>query len=219
MRRNALVGLFVLIAAAVVLWYVWPGSASSPPGQTRVSVGPGQTLGGAVAHGSGSAGAAGGTKRSEARARADQLREQIARHLASAPVAQSSGPAPSLPPSTEPRTPGHLRNNLGGREALVEHLNREFMPLASECIEQAQDRAPQLSGMVGISLETMSDEQHGGVIAAADPAPSNTVADPLLLECIRESALSVSLPPPLTSGREKFEITLRVVPHVDADGP
>ena len=107
---------------------------------------------------------------------------------------------------TDPRPPGNLRDKIGGRPALLERLNRDFMPLASECIEQAQERMPQLAGMLAIGLETLADEQLGAVVDAADPAPGNRIMDPLLLECIRESAFSLSLPPPPGSGREKFEI-------------
>jgi hypothetical protein len=51
------------------------------------------------------------------------------------------------------------------------------------------------------------------VVDAADPAPTNEIADPQLIECIRESAFSMTLPPPPTGGRMKVMITLRI----DAD--
>jgi hypothetical protein len=98
-------------------------------------------------------------------------------------------------------------------------LNQDFMPLASECIEQAQARTPQLKGMLAIGLETIADEELGAVVDLADPAPTNDVLDPLLLECIRESAFSLTLPPPLTSGREKLEITLPIEPAPDTGTP
>jgi hypothetical protein len=73
--------------------------------------------------------------------------------------------------------------------------------------------------MLAIGLETLADEQLGAVVDIADPAPGNKIADPLLLECIRESAFSLSLPPPPGSGREKFEITIPIEPGSDAGAP
>lgn len=64
--------------------------------------------------------------------------------------------------------------------------------------------------MLAISIEIATDEQLGGVIDTAEAAPTNEVSDRGLLECIRETALTVILPPGLTTGREKLEVTLRV---------
>ncbi len=148
------------------------------------------------------------------------MRERIARQLASRQTAPAAdgGSAQAAPPRspTDPRPPGNLRDKIGGREALVARLNEDFMPLAAECIEQAQARTPQLAGMLAIGLETIADEELGAVVEVADPAPTSTVMDPLLLECIRESAFSLTLPPPLTSGREKFELTLPIGPGPNA---
>ena len=225
MRRNALVPLVVLAAIAIALvWYLRRGSSGTPPDAPRAgpasgSTGPAVASGGPVAPGDQPGAAA--RARGEARARRDALRGQIARALASRPAATDPGvgsaPRPRSP--TDPRAPGNLRNNLGGRDALVAYLNEELMPLANECIEQAETRAPQLGGMLAIGLETIADEQLGAVVDVADPTPTNKVLDPLLLECIRESAFSLTLPPPLTSGREKFEITLQVGPQPDAGVP
>jgi hypothetical protein len=224
MRRNALILIVILVViAAGVAWYLARSSADTADG-SRAGAGSGTTgaVGAAPAAGLsqvGRTGAPAGTRSpsalAEARAKRDALREQIARQLASrpAPDAVGSGSAASPRSPTDPRPRGGLRNKLGGRDALVAFINEEFMPLASECIEQAEARSPRLSGMLAIGLETLADEELGAVVEAAEPAPTNNVIDPLLLECIRESALSLTIPPPLTSGREKFELTLPVGPR------
>ncbi len=223
MRRDVLIPLVVLAAlAAGAAWYLRRGSKA--PGEApRAGDASGSPDGAVALPGrTGSAGAAPDAaavkRRGEARARRDALREQIARQLASrpAPPAAGSGSAARPRSPTDPRPPGNLRDNLGGREALVARLNEDFMPLAAECIEEAQARIPQLAGMLAIGLETIADEELGAVVEVAEAAPASTVLDPLLLECIRESALSLTLPPPLTSGREKFELTLPIGP--DAGG-
>lgn len=153
--------------------------------------------------------AAAPASRSDARARRDALRDQIARQLAQRPAPPPHAPTPPAG-ATGDATPGGLRDRTGSRQVLVDQLNRDFMPLASECIEQAQARTPALAGLLAIGVETMADEQVGAVVDVADPAPGNKIEDPLLFECLRESAFSLSLPPPPTGGREKFQLTIPV---------
>ena len=210
--------------AAGGAWYLRGGSSSAVPELPRAGDAAGSAAGSATATGGQRAEGAppeavAATARGEARARRDALRAQIARQLANR-LRAGSGSAPASPRApADPRPPGNLRNNLGGREALVERLNQDFMPLASECIEQAHARTPRLEGMLAIGLETIADEELGAVVEVADPAPTNDVLDPSLLECLRESAFSLTLPPPLTSGREKLEITLPIEPAPDAGAP
>lgn len=157
-------------------------------------------------------------ERGEARAKRDALRAEIARVLASrteTAAAAATNPALTLtqPPRVYP--PGHLSDRIGGRDTLVKYLNHGFMPLAQECIERAQEQAPALKGLLALSLETLSDEQLGAVVDVAEAAPNNEISNADLLECIRETAYSLRLPPPPTQGREKFVLTLPIEPAVD----
>jgi hypothetical protein len=147
--------------------------------------------------------------RKDARAERDALRERIVHALEH--QARPTSSAPPTPTSGLPNAPGNLTNRIGDRrQPLVDYLNDDFMPLAGECIDQAEARDPRLKGMLAISIEIVADEQLGGVIDWAEPAPTNRVSDQELIECIRQSALSVILPAPLITGREQFEITLRI---------
>ena len=232
MRRNVLVPLLVLVLiAAGVAWYLRRGASGmvaevplagdgSASGAAEAPAAAGERGegggGGAVA----ASGAGSADARREARAKRDALREQIARRLANRAAGPGSGPAPPPPRSpTDPRPAGNLVDNIGGRQALVDRLNHDFMPLASECIEQAQERTPRLAGLLVIGFETLADDQLGAVVDVADPTPRNQIADPLLLECLRESALSLSLPPPPASGRDKFDLSIPVEPGSDAGVP
>lgn len=230
MRRAVLVPLLVLVLIAVlVAWYLRSGSSSagdepqvdrggSAAGSSGSARSPASTASGSAAAGSS---AKPPTSRAEARAKRDALRDQIARQLAKREAQAGSGSAAVAPPRspTDPRPPGNLVDQTGSHQAVAERLNRDFMPLASECIEQAQERAPRLSGMLVLGFETMADEQLGAVVDVADPTPRNTVADPLLLECLRESALSLSLPPLPANGRDAFELSIPVEPAGDAGVP
>jgi hypothetical protein len=102
---------------------------------------------------------------------------------------------------------------------LFQAVKQDFVPLARECIEQARARAPQLAGTLALRLEAISDEQLGAVIEAVEPSGNNSVLDPLLLECARESAFSLTLPPTLVTGRKVFEIRMRVGTEPAPDAP
>jgi hypothetical protein len=217
--RWVLIVLLVAIAVGIV-WYLRraPSGAAAGSGAN----GPHAAAPAAAATAVGHAGEApvsqdaAAAPRSDARARRDALREQILRQLAQRPAGGSGAPPPgaaSDPPS------GGLHNRLDDRhQPVVDGLNRDFMPLASECIEQAQQRAPRLTGMIALSLETVADEQLGAVVDVAEPGARNEVADPLLFECLRESAFSLSLPPPPTGGRMKTEITMPIDPPQGSGG-
>lgn len=103
-----------------------------------------------------------------------------------------------------------LTDRIGGRDALVNALNRDFLPLADECIEQARERKPALQGMLTISLELVADPELGAVIDSTEYPAANEVHEDELLDCIRETALATTLPPPPAGGREGFMITLKV---------
>lgn len=98
-------------------------------------------------------------------------------------------------------------------------LNRQFMPLAQDCITRAQKDQPALHGLLALSIETLADEEHGAVVDVAEAAANNEVAQSDLWECIRESAYSLSLPPPPARGREKFMLTLPIDPIGPNDAP
>jgi hypothetical protein len=145
--------------------------------------------------------------RAESRARRDALRTQIVRALEGQPRPPQS-PSPGVAPASKS---GVLKNRLGEeRQPLVDYINEDFMPLASECIDQAEQRSPQLSGMLAIGLEVVADEALGGVIDRAEPTARNQMRDEELIECVRQSALTVVLPAPLITGRENIEVTLRI---------
>jgi len=148
---------------------------------------------------------------SAARVQRDALRAAIEQGLA-----RSTGRGPDATRSSTGAAvaegpqgaPGKLRDRVGGRDALVKALNHQFMPLAQDCIARAQAQRPSLQGMLALALETLADEEHGAVVDIAQAAPNNEIVDADLWECIRESAYSLSLPPPPSRGREAFVLTL-----------
>jgi len=105
---------------------------------------------------------------------------------------------------------GTLRDRIGGRGALLAALNSDFMPLASECVAAALHRDPTTSGMIALGIEVAADAELGAVIERAEPTQRNEVIEAELLTCLRETGLSLILPPQSYDGREAFEITIPV---------
>lgn len=208
----------IVLSIEILVWWLVPstaaiqtaaprsdsaeGGSAALPAHTRVAVDAGRVPA-PSSHDSKSAEAS--------RARHAALKKAIAERKGQ-PAAREAQPLSTHPKPSQPHA-GELKDRVGGRDALVGYLNRDFMPLARECIEQAEKESPQLKGMLAIGVEVATDEQLGGVIETADPAPTNEIADRSLIECIRETTLSVIFPPGLTSGHEKFELTLRVGEH------
>ncbi|HET9622282.1 MAG TPA: hypothetical protein VFP84_13005 [Kofleriaceae bacterium] len=209
----------VVIAAIAIVWWLRRGSPPEPAVQTTGSSVP-------VAAASDPAATAKAAQRARDRVKRDALRAQIVQQLAAHPP--PSAAAGDSPPASSPSSPespasaaagSGMQNKIDpGHQALVDHLNHDFLPLASECIDQARQRTPGLTGTLGLRIETLSDDSHGGIIDDAALAPSNNVIDAELFECVRESAYSLSIPSPLLNGREQFELTLRVGPD-DAGRP
>jgi hypothetical protein len=143
----------------------------------------------------------------------DALRRDIVRALekrgiASAPVDHGGTQRPSTAPADEaPSTGPGLKNHLGGHDELHARLNGDFMPLADECIDQARERRPDLSGMVAIEVELLAERDIGAIVESAEAAPDNAVDDAELVECLQESLLSMSLPGDAVDGREQIMIT------------
>jgi hypothetical protein len=145
--------------------------------------------------------------RTRARAERNAVRERISRALSTAPTPHDQ----QAPPADDPDRPGDLKDRVGGRSALVSHLNREYMPLARDCIQQAQERSPELQGMLTLAIATAADEL-GAVVESAEVPAGSAVQEDGLTECLRESAMTLTFPPPLTAGREQFQLTLRIEP-------
>jgi len=93
---------------------------------------------------------------------------------------------------------------------MLEALHAEFMPLASECIDAARERLPDLEGMVGLALEVASDPELGAVVDEVEISAERSTdsGDEELHTCLRETALSMLLPEPEAGGRFELLITL-----------
>lgn len=146
------------------------------------------------------------------RARRDALHERILdRERFARRVAGDRPGADQDEPDREGDAARSLTNRMGpGHEALAAAINRDFLGLADECIEQATARSPALRGMLAIEVAAVGDEELGAVIEDVGYPEANEIHEPELLECLRETSLSMSLPPPPEGGRTEFMITMPI---------
>jgi hypothetical protein len=160
------------------------------------------------------------------RARRDAMYERIlerqkqhSRHTG-APASPGGADAdPATRRDDDAEADAGMKNRMGPEhEETVQAINRELVPLVDECIELARARnqasAPSArhptTGMLAIAVSAIGDEEVGSVVEAVDFPEDNELSDPDLLECVRESSLAMSLPPPPSGGRTDFMITMRV---------
>ncbi|MEM9454824.1 MAG: hypothetical protein AAGF11_11640 [Myxococcota bacterium] len=142
-----------------------------------------------------------------------------ARERAAEDQRESTGREPA--PATERREPagddggpaaGSLVDRTGNHEYLVKVMNEDLMPLADECYELALEEQPDLEGMLAVELDIIGEEEIGGVVESVQPAEDNELSHPTLVECVRESILATTLPPPEQGGRDEIMLSLRLSP-------
>lgn len=145
-----------------------------------------------------------------AREAAAQRRPDVAKNQ---PAAASPRPAAAKPDeaAAEPAPP--LLDRTGNHAYLARVLSEDLLPLVHECEALAREHHPDLAGLLNLNVELLGDEDIGGVIDSLEPAPDNEVVDPGLLECVRESLLSTTLPPPDQGGRDAMMLSLRIGPE------
>jgi hypothetical protein len=106
-------------------------------------------------------------------------------------TAAAAGASAPLPPAPGAADSG-LRDRTGGRgEAIARQLNKELMPLASECIEQALARSPALEGLLALDLSLAPTEGGKALVESVVESPNNQIHDAELVECLRQSSFAL----------------------------
>lgn len=148
------------------------------------------------------------------RVRVAALREQILAaqrsREAAATIAATVAEGPRAKPMPEPPPSEGLTNHLDGYDELVDELNRNFLPLSDECIADALERRPELAGVLEVGFQLIIDDDLGSVIESVEIPAHGEVVDAQLHECMRESLLSMMLPPGEEPGSEPLMLSLRV---------
>jgi hypothetical protein len=138
------------------------------------------------------------------------LREQILAAQRAREAAPTVAEAPRDKPMPEPSPSEGLTNHVEGHDELVNELNRNFLPLSDECIAEALERRPELAGVLEVGFQLIIDDDLGSVIESVEIPAHGEVVDAQLHECMRESLLSMMLPPGEAPGSEPLVLSLRV---------
>jgi hypothetical protein len=100
----------------------------------------------------------------------------------------------------------------GNRGYLTRVMSQELIPLADECYAMAREQTPDLAGMLELDVALVGDEDVGGVVESVEVSANNKIKDAGLLECVRESLMATTLPPPEQGGRDAFMMSMKFAP-------
>jgi hypothetical protein len=109
------------------------------------------------------------------------------------------------------------RTGLMGDEVKV--INRELMPMVDQCVNEAHEHNARLHGMLALSVKLASAEGVGSIFETVEPAPTNQVEDADMIDCIRQSAFTISLPAPKADSLHEGMLTIPIDPVADAGHP
>ena len=109
------------------------------------------------------------------------------------------------------------RTGLMGDEVKV--INRELMPMVGQCVDEAHERNPRLHGMLGLSVQLASAEGVGSIFETVEPTATNEVNDAEMIDCIRQSAFTISLPAPKADSLHEGMLTIPIDPGRDVGTP
>lgn len=132
------------------------------------------------------------------------------------PAAPAGKSRPGGPAADDPAA-NTIIDRTGNHGYLTRVLGQDLMPLVDECHALVREEHPDLAGMLVLDLEILGDEDIGGVVNTIDPGKGNEIAEPALLECVRESLLATTLPPPEQGGRDAISLSMRFDPPPAAE--
>lgn len=122
------------------------------------------------------------------RAKRDALRDEIA-------AAQRARLKREDLADVEPDALGQLT-----KDYLQARVRDDFLPLAQECYDDALERDAALSGRLTLQIRIVGEPDVGGIVEETEPTLDSEITDPELVECMRESMMSMSFDPPENGG-------------------
>jgi hypothetical protein len=158
--------------------------------------------------------AAGAPRPYQPRPMTEEMRERRRRVLA-APQAQTPVANPSAPAAA----PTGMKDRTGKMGPEVKAMNQQLLPLVAQCFDQAKERGVRGNGMLALTVKLTGAEGIGRIIESVEPAPNNAIPDPELIDCVRQSAFTVDLPPPTEGGMSEGVLTIPFEGAPDAGAP
>lgn len=129
------------------------------------------------------------------RARSDQLRRTLRERLAARPkpdADEGQGDAADEPSPTGRLEPDYIQGVI----------QDDLTPLARECYESALEDDAELAGKLVMKFTIVGEASVGGVVGEAEVDEASDISDPAMVECMRESMLSVLFDQPPSGGGE-----------------
>jgi hypothetical protein len=118
---------------------------------------------------------------------------------------------PNWPEGPDGGTFGHIDPSY-----IRDAVHNDFFPLARQCYDTARANDPKLGGSVVLAFNIVGDEKIGGIVEAVDVLDKSTLRDPDMIECMRQSFLSTTFPPPAGGGTVTVEYPIVFAPE-DSD--
>jgi hypothetical protein len=131
----------------------------------------------------------------------DSLREHQARKAAAAAT-------PAAREGTRDSQDGTMADKTGVMGEEVKIINHELLPMVEQCFDEALQRRPGLHGTLALSVKLAGVEGVGSVFESVEPIAKNQVSDDEMIDCVRQSAFSIDLPPPRADRRDGLELTI-----------
>lgn len=131
------------------------------------------------------------------------------------PAADRPGPSPSTTsdpgaaPEADEAPAGRFNDKTGWSDhSVAQQLNHAFMPLASDCIDQARNRKPFLNGLLAFTMVIKPTAEGKAVVSSLKARPDNKIEDPELWECIRASSFALEG----LSAPHDFDLSIPITP-------
>jgi hypothetical protein len=159
------------------------------------------------------------------RAKRDAMRELIykAFNQPAPPVTPPSKSTYVLPEHGPGWTGKEIPGQTGSAEVGIEpeyiqdSVRQQFFPVAKKCYVDALTTNPALEGRINLWFVIVGDSNIGGIVESVDVLNKSTLRDPDVIECLRESFLGVTFPPPKGGGAVTVEYPI-VFSNSDDDG-
>lgn len=146
----------------------------------------------------------------------DAMRERRRRVLDS-PGAR----APAAYPAAGAAAPAALemKDQTGRMRPAGEPFDEHLLPLVDRCVDQAKQRGVHWRGMLALEVKLAGAEGVGRIVESVEAAPDSGIQDAELIDCVRQSAFTLDLPPPASSGSSEIMMTIPLEVMVDAGAP
>jgi hypothetical protein len=136
----------------------------------------------------------------------DRVKREAMRELIWRAFGRPPPPAAKAQPTSEyvlPKEPPPAPEGDGGTiepKYIQEHVRNEFFDLAKGCYADAIPKLANPRGRVVFWFTIVGDEKIGGIVESVAVLDESTLRDPEMIECMRQSFLSVTFPPPRGGG-------------------